>query len=391
VTASSTLPGIAKIGSVPRQTTVLRSEVIDGDDVQVVEWPWDPHWCTQERIGQLADAASRQLLTEGIYGRRMLPMKRSSMLATRVLAATAALALVVSSAGCGDKSSDPDAASTSDLAADVAAGSDSTATTQPSEPSVAPDSESADLSSGFQLASWGDNVTVTYEDGMLRYVSDGLPNHERDAQYAVPDGGVMVPDASTASATADPTVAQSYDYLIPLTPTKATDTTPTSLGVIGVMISGASLFNPYEGDGATVATQSNFSVKDAAGNDVWFLDDCAGHPTPMGQYHYHALPKCVTATVDETDGASHIIGIAFDGYPIYGDRDINGQQLTAGDLDECNGITSATPEFPDGVYHYVLLDVADSTSSIRCFTGVVDSSLTAMAGMPGMGGPPPGP
>ena len=44
-----------------------------------------------------------------------------------------------------------------------------------------------------------------------------------------------------------------------------------------------------------------------------FLDDCAGHPTPMGQYHYHALPKCVTATVDETDGASHIIGIAFDG------------------------------------------------------------------------------
>ena len=112
----------------------------------------------------------------------------------------------------------------------------------------------------------------------------------------------------------------------------------------------------------------------------------------MGQYHYHALPKCVTATVDKTDGPSHIIGIAFDGYPIYGDRDIDGKQITAADLDECNGITSATPEFPDGAYHYVLLDVADSTSSIRCFTSVVSDSLvsmTGMAGMPGMGGPPP--
>ena len=247
--------------------------------------------------------------------------------------------------------------------------------------------ETGDLSAGFQLATWGSNVTVTYEDGMLHYVSDGLPNHERDAQYAVPTGGVVVPDASTATATDDPTVAQSYDYLIPLTPTKAATTTPTSLGVIGVMISGASLFNPYEGDGSTVATQSNFSVKDANGNDVWFLDDCAGHPTPMGQYHYHALPKCVTATVDQTDGASHIIGIAFDGYPIYGDRDINGNHLTAADLDECNGITGPTPEFPGGVYHYVLLDVADSTSSIRCFSGVVDESLTSMAGMPGMGAP----
>ena len=274
--------------------------------------------------------------------------------------------------GCGDAST-----STSETAsADTASAATTVATT-----------ESGDLTSGFQQASWGANVTVTYEDGMLHYVSDGLPNHERDAQYAVPTGGVVVPDASTATATDDPTVAQSYDYSIPLTPTKAESVTSTSLGVIGLMISGASLFNPYEGDGATVATQSNFSVKDANGNDVWFLDDCAGHPTPMGQYHYHALPKCVTATVDEADGPSHIIGIAFDGYPIYGDRDINGNQLTAADLDECNGITSATPEFPGGVYHYVLLDVADSTSSIRCFSGIVDESITSMAAMPGMGAP----
>ena len=223
---------------------------------------------------------------------------------------------------------------------------------------------------------------------MLHFVSDGLPDHERQAEYALPDDGVMVPDVSTASAAADPTVAQSYDYLIPMTPTFDPTHPDTSLGVIGVMISGAAMFNPYEGDGSTVATQSNFSVTDDAGNQVWFLDDCAGHPTPMGQYHYHGLPTCVTAEVDTADGPSHIIGIAFDGFPIYGDRDIDGDPVTADQLDECNGITSPTPEFPDGTYHYVLLDVADSTSSIRCFSGVVDPSVMADANMQPVGPPP---
>lgn len=170
----------------------------------------------------------------------------------------------------------------------------------------------ADLTAGFQQASWGSNVTVTYADGRLRFVSNGIPNHARDAQYAVATSGGL-PTASNSVAVADPTRAQTYDYSIPLTPTKAAATTPTSLGVIGVMISGASLFNPYEGDGVTVATQSNFSVSGTGGTTVWFLDSCNGHPTPMmGTYHYHALPKCVTAVVDGTSGPSHIIGIAFD-------------------------------------------------------------------------------
>jgi hypothetical protein len=98
----------------------------------------------------------------------------------------------------------------------------------------------------------------------------------------------------------------------------------------------------------------------------------------MGAYHYHGLPSCVTATVDTAGGPSHLIGVAFDGFPIYGDKDINGKQITADQLDACNGITSPTPEFPDGIYHYVLLDTADASSSIKCFSGTVDSSLTRM-------------
>ncbi len=240
-----------------------------------------------------------------------------------------------------------------------------------------------DLTVGFRQAQWGSNVAVTYADGKLHFVSNGIPNHARQVEYAVPTLRGGIPSAANSMAVADPTQAQRYDFNIPLTPTKASSPTAANLGVIGVMISGASLFNPFEGDGVTVATQSNFSVKGTGATDVWFLDGCSGHPTPMGQYHYHALPKCITATVDQNGGPSHIIGIAFDGYPIYGDRDNSGNRIDAASLDRCNGITSPTPEFPNRVYHYVLLDVAGPASSIRCFTGTVDPSLVQHQ-MPGM-------
>lgn len=234
---------------------------------------------------------------------------------------------------------------------------------------------------GLRAAKWGSNVTVTFDGGTMRYRSNGIPNHSREAQYALPTGGGRAPTASTSYAAADPTVAQSYDFQIPLVPTRASSPTSTNLGTIGVMISGAALFNPYEGDGVTVALASNFTVKNAVGADVAFLDSCNGHPTPFGAYHYHALPPCVTAMVDTVNGASHVIGVAFDGYPIYGDRDINGAQISASQLDQCSGITSPTPEFPQGTYHYVLLRTATSASSIRCFTGVVSSVSRSMEGM----------
>lgn len=280
-------------------------------------------------------------------------------------------AVIVLAAGCSDSTTTRAATSSTRSAAPA-----SSATT----------ASTGSAATGLRSAKWASNVTVTFDGDHLRYRSDGLPNHARQAEYALPNGGVVVPRASTAHAGADPTVAQSYDFTISTNPVTATAPTSTSLGPIGVMISGAVLFNPYEGDSSTVATASNFSVKDAAGNEVAFLDSCNGHPTPMGQYHYHALPKCVTATVDQPGGPSHIIGVAFDGFPIYGDRDVDGKQVKAAQLDACSGITSATPEFPNGIYHYVLLDAADSTSSIRCFTGTVDPSLGQMGGMP-MGHP----
>lgn len=233
-------------------------------------------------------------------------------------------------------------------------------------------------------ASWNPTVKISQSKNSIDLQPNGIPNHARDAYYAVPNQGVVVPDASTAKIAKDPTKTQTYKFTIPSTPTYLSKTTTTSLGSIGVMISGAVLYNPFEGDGKTVAMANNFTIT-KNGITASFVDKCAGHPTPdVGAYHYHGLPNCVTAKVDKISKPSHIIGFALDGFPIYGDRDVKGKQITAKNLDQCNGIISVTPEFPKGIYHYVLLGTSDARSSISCFHGKVDASQ--IQAMPPMGG-----
>jgi hypothetical protein len=57
-----------------------------------------------------------------------------------------------------------------------------------------------------------------------------------------------------------------------------------------------------------------------------------------------------------------------------------------GDLDECNGRTGVTPEFPEGIYHYYATDSYPFMS--RCVKGQVASTGNQPpAGGPGAGGP----
>lgn len=242
-----------------------------------------------------------------------------------------------------------------------------------------------------KAAKWNPTVKLTYSTDSIIMQPDGIPNHPRDKYYAVPiSQAVVVPDSTTAKVVKDPTKAQAYKFTIPATPKYSKTVTNTSLGSIGVMISGAVIYNPFEGDNKTVAMANNFTITDSTGITASFVDKCAGHPIPdSGAYHYHGLSSCVTTKVDKVGKPSHIIGFALDGFPIYGDRDIKGKKLTSKNLDQCNGIYSATPEFPKGIYHYVLLATADVHSSISCFHGEVDASQ--IQAMPNMGGAMPAP
>jgi len=272
----------------------------------------------------------------------------------------------------------------------------------------------SDQQNVIKNAAWFSNVQVSITADKVTITSDGLPNWMAE-KYAKPNTGIVVP-ASTKDVTLDLASnlvsVQKLNYSLTTAPVKAANVTSTSLGPIGILVNGAVVFNPYEGDGKTVAVTGNVYLKDSKGVQWGFLDVCNGHPGMGGMYHYHGMPPCVTKVIDKTGGPSHILGIAFDGFLIYGNKDINGKLVSSTQLDACNGIISPTPEFPEGVYHYVLTEEKSNRSTINCLAGTPadtkpgsgqqgggpgggpggpqQSGMGGMGGLGGMGGPQQG-
>lgn len=257
---------------------------------------------------------------------------------------------------------------------------------------VPPDAAGADTTAGVEAAQWGDNVTITIADGTWRFESNGIPSHELPDQFLVPQTGSFTPPVTedeVSPVDTDIAVVESpVDQSMTLTPVYLDETTDTNLGIIGVTISGAQLFNDYEDqDRAFVAVDDNFSV-----DGIFFVDSCNGHPlalladgTGAGNYHYHGVPYCLTDVIDVEGEHSSVLGFLVDGFPFYGPQDANGATITSDELDECSGHFGATPEFPDGIYHYHLTEDR-SPYTVDCYHGEVDSSASTA----GQGGAPEG-
>ena len=197
------------------------------------------------------------------------------------------------------------------------------------------------------------------------------------------------------------TASQDHVWTIPLEPTNNSECTPSISsegcemapirGAVAFAVNGVPIFGPEDGPGGdAVAGQEGQYEEDR--QHVW-LGLCHGHSGPGGEYHYHADANCVHWHPDEDQSwrdyslessrtlneHSGIVGFAFDGYPIYGfvGWDDTGEvsEMTSsyrlkegetgyngiedyeyiagmGDLDSCNGQYGATPDFPDGIYHY---------------------------------------
>lgn len=247
------------------------------------------------------------------------------------------------------------------------------------------------LASVYKAAKWGRNVSVTFPDECtMTLTSNGLPNHAMPDTYLMPVNGKKVAKTKITSndmaLTDNPNEVVTTITTYNVCPLKAGKTTPTNMGTIGMMISGGALFNAVEGDGRTPALSDNssYAYQDSNGKPqvAYFLDKCNAHFTPAHPklYHYHAVSTCITEQVDKAGGPSHLIGVALDGFPIYGGRDMKGEVISLDKLDACNGITSATPEFPNGIYHYVLPEnVITAQSSLRCYSGHVSQARMALA------------
>ncbi|MFT5194127.1 MAG: hypothetical protein ACI9EW_000005 [Cellvibrionaceae bacterium] len=203
--------------------------------------------------------------------------------------------------------------------------------------------------------SWADHVGLIVGTDQFAISTNGLPDHEYLDQYI----GLDLDGVSTFFTYV---VESPLDIEITLNPELADQPTYTGLNEVGLMLSGAPLYNPYEGDQVSVAQDDAFEV-----DGISFFDSCWGHPSPPGSYHYHGRPVCITDIVDRPGQHSHVIGIALDGFPIYGAQGKNGKTPT--DLNQCRGHIGPTPEFPGGIFHYHLID--EAPYSLICFSGEI--------------------
>uniref|UniRef100_H2YGI8 YHYH domain-containing protein n=1 Tax=Ciona savignyi TaxID=51511 RepID=H2YGI8_CIOSA len=149
----------------------------------------------------------------------------------------------------------------------------------------------------------------------LRISFNGMPSHPTSDCYNV--------SATCCRRNARPRPSP-QTIVIPGIPTYSTDAISycTPMGVIGVTIDGTAIYNHLESGCVDVNYMPDGS-----------FDECNGHPSPTGEYHFHRAPKpsCLGVPNDEQP---HMIGVALDGFAIYDSDAYNGVRQT---LDECGG------------------------------------------------------
>ncbi|MHA7773230.1 YHYH protein [Roseibium sp. M-1] len=202
---------------------------------------------------------------------------------------------------------------------------------------------------------------------------------------------------------------KNYNLKVPLAPRKRAGATKTQGGVFGIALNGV-VMDPATAEFWQNNRRSGWNYEAMGGACKLGLDKYNAHVQPDGTYHYHGIPTGVLA---DTGGKSvpALLGFAADGFPIYGPYGYSNPQgqsamkklkssyrvksgnrkggpggryngkftedwayvAGAGDLDQCNGRFAATPEYPDGTYHYVLTDAFPFIP--RCWMGNPDNSF----------------
>ena len=240
----------------------------------------------------------------------------------------------------------------------------------------------------------------------------------------IPEHQVGLFGAGPGSLNPNAIAPQSETYTLALNPSAAANFTPllstTGQGPdLGPQYAFGILFNGVELDPTAAEPFPHEGFMSPNVNWEWNLEalnvnlglDCNNaHVQPNGKYHYHGSPILFLQNLNIPNDQMTLIGYAADGFPIYykyaysdaNDANSNvvemipsyqlrsgnrpGDGVTApcdvyngiysndyefieisGTLDEANGRTGVTPEFPNGTYYYMVTD--DFPSIPRYFRG----------------------
>jgi hypothetical protein len=235
-----------------------------------------------------------------------------------------------------------------------------------------------------------------------------------DAAHALGNG---VPDHDTGSfpnsGNPNSISAQTVSVSMPLEPTPAASDLTSNLHIVGYAFNSVKL-DPSTAGTCTVSNGGTSCTMDCNMNgscgqsSTWNIEALGqssfnfgadannAHVQPNGAYHYHGMPEGFLTKLGK-GAAVTLVGFAMDGYPIYARYGYSvatdatsaikvltssykvksapdaGRPSTAtyamgaftqdytysagsGDLDECNGRTAVTPEFPGGICAYYITD-----------------------------------
>ena len=193
-----------------------------------------------------------------------------------------------------------------------------------------------------------DNTDIYLDGSNVVIETNGEPNHT--TPYWGVDHELYV--ETTVATRLTPSLIPNFDASATLRvstdPQLASSSTSTSLGPIGIAVSGAAIFNDSEGNGPL-------------SNAIVSIDYAGGHIGP-GVYHYHLEPTPLSSDDD------NLVGIISDGFFIYG-RKCNSTGTYPTDLDDSGGHIAATQHTDEAEYHYHIINEAYLGAYILLFGG----------------------
>ncbi|ANW95284.1 hypothetical protein AXE80_02825 [Wenyingzhuangia fucanilytica] len=210
-----------------------------------------------------------------------------------------------------------------------------------------------------------DNNTVSIE-------TDGLPNHT--SPYWSPTHDLYVAPTVATESRMSPGYIDDFEgtYALQVSthPQKAAQTTATSLGAIGISVSGGVIYNQNEAGNIQI-TQNVASGLDYSG----------AHTGPTS-YHYHFEPTAFS------DDDANLVGIIADGFFLYG-RKCTSTGTYPTDLDASNGHSSTTVHNTEGEYHYHIGNTTIYNKYYVNFTGDYQGTPYSISGGNAGGGQRP--
>ncbi|TWU48091.1 YHYH protein [Rubripirellula reticaptiva] len=262
-----------------------------------------------------------------------------------------------------------------------------------------------------ELPSEPSQVTITIEGDDRVIVSNGIPNH-KTGPFPNPGNPNRIS-------------VQRHEYRVPAKPKIADQISPMH-GEFGVAVNGIP-FDP--GAGEFYDGEPGWQYEPLSGAIDLGIDVSHAHVQPTGKYHYHGLPTGLIDSIEVKAGShSPIVGWAADGFPIYAvygysdpknadspiQKLVSSYQLKqgdrpggnapggkydgtfvrdyeyvkgSGDLDQCNGRFTITPEYPDGTYTYFMTEQWPVVPRNYRGTPSADFRHGPGSGGPGIGGP----